>query len=39
MSCNLRNEDEIIDDVIETIRNVATEAIYLPIVFGTEYKK
>nr|DAT15179.1 MAG TPA: hypothetical protein [Caudoviricetes sp.] len=39
MNCNLRNEDEIIDDVIETIRNVATEAIYLPIVFGTEYKK
>ena len=39
MSCNLRTDDEIIDDVIETIRNVASEAIYLPVVFGTEYKK
>ena len=39
MNCQLRTDDEIIDDVIETIRNVASEAIYLPVVFGTEYKK
>nr|DAS00664.1 MAG TPA: hypothetical protein [Caudoviricetes sp.] len=39
MNCNLRNEDEIIDDVIETIRNVASEAIYLPVVLPTAYYK
>ena len=39
MNCNLRNDDEIIDDVIETIRNVASEAIYLPVVLPTDYHK
>lgn len=39
MSCNLRTDDEIIDDVVDTIRHVATEAISLPVVFGTPYKK
>ena len=39
MNCNLRNDDEIIDDIIETIRNVATEVVFLPVPFGTDYKK
>lgn len=39
MNCNLRNDDEIIDDVIETIRNIASEAIYLPITWHTPYDK
>nr|DAP57392.1 MAG TPA: hypothetical protein [Caudoviricetes sp.] len=39
MNCNLRTDDEIIDDVIETIRNVASEAIHLPVVLPTAYYK
>ena len=39
MNCQLRNDDEIIDDIIETIRNVATEVVFLPVPFGTDYKK
>lgn len=39
MNCQLRTDDEIIDDVIETIRNVASEAIYLPVVLPTDYHK
>lgn len=39
MNCQLRNDDEIIDDVIETIRNVASEAIYLPVVLPTDHHK
>lgn len=38
-TCTLRNDDEIIDDIIETIRNVATEVVFLPVPFGTDYKK
>lgn len=38
-NCTLRNDDEIIDDVIETIRNIATEAITAPVVFKTPYDK
>ena len=39
MNCQLRNDDEIIDDIIETIRNVATEAITVPVVLPTPYHK
>lgn len=39
MNCNLRNDDEIIDDIIETIRNIATEAITVPVVLPTAYYK
>lgn len=39
MNCNLRNDDEIIDDIIETIRNIATEAITVPVVLPSPYDK
>lgn len=39
MNCQLRNDDEVIDDIIETIRNVATEAIYLPMTWRSAYDK
>lgn len=39
MNCHLRNDDEIIDDIIETIRNISTEAIYVPVTFPSSYQK